>query len=88
VDLLDVSLLKSPPDAYIVHNSHQPFQELIRVVQVYVESTGLGLDNVYVWLDILCVNLHCSVPEADMKAISGLIKATRKVRDNFQPAVK
>ncbi|KAJ9520083.1 hypothetical protein QJQ45_030009 [Haematococcus lacustris] len=72
-DLVADPKLQDSPTFYVVHSWQASFVAMMEAVRQYVLQLRTNTEDVYLWIDILCINQHIERCGSDMQQIKDVI---------------
>ncbi len=78
IDLIAEKLV-SAPQYYVIHFHGSSFHALVNTLRTYFETSKEKFEEIYVWIDLVCVNHHTEQGPSEVDAISDLIRRVDKV---------
>eukprot|EP00200_Dunaliella_tertiolecta_P018747 CAMPEP_0202399706 /NCGR_PEP_ID=MMETSP1128-20130828/2199_1 /ASSEMBLY_ACC=CAM_ASM_000463 /TAXON_ID=3047 /ORGANISM="Dunaliella tertiolecta, Strain CCMP1320" /LENGTH=919 /DNA_ID=CAMNT_0049003089 /DNA_START=134 /DNA_END=2893 /DNA_ORIENTATION=+ len=78
IDLLPEKFVDNPT-IYVIHTWSCSFVETLTAVQEYVLNLRTNVDDVFVWMDVLCVNQHLDRSPGELPLIREILQGSERV---------
>ncbi len=80
--------LHDSPSLYVVHCWQMSFLTMIESVRQYVMQLRTSTEDVYIWLDVVCINQHTERTGSDVSSIREVVqvRTTHKTSLREKPA--
>lgn len=76
-DLLSEKALDTP-SLYIIHCWSSSWSSLVEGVRGYVHQLRSNIDDVFIWMDIFCINQYCGVTGTDLPLLREVIQSSER----------